>query len=113
MKTILAVSAAIMIASVAGVAGHAAAQDGQRSVLVSYADLDLRQAAGRQVLEHRIGSAVEKVCSPAPAGVDLTQTHDFQKCRSQAMVGAQQQLAQVFNGQELAQASIRVRPGVR
>jgi UrcA family protein len=113
MKTILAVSAAIMIASVASVSGHAAAQDGQRTVLVSYADLDLRQVAGRQALEHRIGHAVDKVCSPAPAGVDLTQTHDFQKCRSQAMVGAQQQLAQILSGRELAQASIRVRPSAR
>jgi UrcA family protein len=110
MKTILAVSAAIMIASGAG---HAAAQDGQRTVLVSYADLDLRQAAGRQALEHRIGAAVNKVCSPAPAGVDLTQMHEFQTCRSQAMVGVQQQVAQILNGRELAQASISVRPGVR
>jgi len=110
MKTILAVSAAIMIASVAG---HAGAQDIQRTVRVSYADLDLRQDAGRQVLEHRIGNAVDKVCAPAPAGVDLTQMHDFQKCRSQAMVGAQQQLAQIFNGRALAQASITVRPGAR
>jgi UrcA family protein len=80
---------------------------------VSYADLDLRQVAGRQALEHRIGNAVDKVCSPAPAGVDLTQTHDFQKCRSQAMVGAQQQMAQILNTRELAQASIVVRPGAR
>jgi UrcA family protein len=110
MKTILAVSAAIMIASVAG---HAAAQDSQRTVRVSYADLDLGQAAGRQVLEHRIGNAVDKVCSPAPAGVDLTQTHDFQKCRGQAMAGARQQLAQIFDGRMLAEASITVRPGAR
>jgi UrcA family protein len=110
MKTILAVSAAIMIASVAG---HAGAQDGQRTVRVSYADLDLRQDAGRQVLEHRIGAAVDKVCSPAPAGVDLGQTHEFQKCRSQAMLGAQQQLAQIFDNRALAEAMLIVRPGVR
>jgi len=110
MKTILAVSAAIMIASVAG---HAGAQDGQRTVLVSYADLDLRQDAGRQALERRVGNAVDTVCSPAPSAVDLTQMHDFQKCRSQAMVGAQQQLAQVYDGRALAQATITVRPGAR
>jgi len=110
MKTILAVSAAIMIASIAG---HAGAQEGQRTVSVSYADLDLRQAAGRQVLEHRISNAVNKVCSPAPSGIDLTQAHDFQTCRGQAMVGAQQQLAQLFDGRALAQASISVRPGAR
>ena len=110
MKTILAVSAAIVISSVAG---HAGAQDSQRTVRVSYADLDLRQDAGRQVLEHRIGAAVEKVCSPAPAGVDLTQRHDYQRCRSQAMVGAQHQLAQLYDGRALAEASITVRPGAR
>ena len=111
MKTFLAISVAAMIASVAG---HAAAQDGSaRTVAVSFADLDLSRSSGREALERRIANAVTKVCAPQPAGVDLTMTHYYQQCRIQALSGAKQQLAQVYDGRALAQASISVGPGKR
>ena len=111
MKTILAITAAAMIASVAG---HVAAQGADvRSVSVSYADLDLARTSGRETLERRIGNAVTLVCAPQPAALDLTQSHEYEKCRSQAIVGARQQVARVYDGQSLARASITVAPGKR
>lgn len=111
MKPILAISVATMIA---GLAGHAAAQSGEaRSVSVSFADLDLSRASGREALEQRISNAVLRVCAPRPAPIDLTQTHEYDACRSLAMSGARQQLAQVYDGRALAQASITVGPGKR
>ena len=111
MKTILAISAAAMIA---GLAGHAAAQDaGPRSVNVSYADLDLTRDSGRAALERRISNAVTQVCAPQPASIDLTQMHYYEKCRTAAAGSARQQLAQLYDGRALAQASIKVGPGKR
>lgn len=111
MKSILAISVATVIASLAG---QAAAQSGEaRSVRVSFADLDLSRASGRDALEQRISNAVLKVCAPRPAVIDLTQMHQYDACRSMAMTGARQQLAQVYDGRALAQASITVGPGKR
>lgn len=110
MKTILAISAAAMLA---GLAGHALAQDGARTIAVSYADLDLTRATGREVLERRIDMAAARVCAPQPLNIDLTMTHDYQLCRSQALAGARQQLAQAYGGRALAQAAITVGPGKR
>jgi UrcA family protein len=112
MKTIIAMSAAALIA---GVATQAVAQDlgDARTVAVSYGDLDLTRASGREVLEHRIAGAVDKVCAGRPSSVDLTMLHYYEKCRSEAFAGARQQLAQVYDGRALAQASIKVGPGKR
>ena len=112
MKTILAIAAATVLATVAG---HAAAQDSSdaRTVAVSYADLDLSRASGRATMERRIESAVQHVC-PTPASTqDLTARHYSDKCRTTALAGAQHQLAQVYDGRALAQAAIEVGPGKR
>lgn len=110
MKTTLALAAAAFLM---GLAGQAAAQEPARSVAVSYADLDLSQAAGRAALERRIGNAAANVCSPQPSGIDLTMTHYYEQCRTDALAGARRQMAQVYDGRVLARASITVARGKR
>ena len=46
---------------------------------VSYADLDLSTAAGRNRLEHRIQAAVRDVCGEA-SGVDLARRQSVRDC---------------------------------
>lgn len=102
----LALSAA---AIAGGFASFAAAQEGpSRSVSVSYADLDLSRASGRETLDRRISNAVARVCSPQPALIDLAQAHAYEQCRSDALSGAHEQMTRLFEGQALAQASVRV-----
>jgi UrcA family protein len=69
---------------------------------VSYADLDLASAAGRDRLESRIAGAVSRVC-PAGHPADLTTAALTDTCRDIAWDGARAQmnfaLARAANGQ--------------
>jgi UrcA family protein len=47
--------------------------------IVTYADLDLSSAAGRNRLEHRIQAAVRDVCGEA-ASFDLARRHAVRAC---------------------------------
>ena len=47
--------------------------------VVTYADLDLSSAAGRNQLEHRIQAAVREVCGAAPS-FDLARRHAVREC---------------------------------
>ena len=47
--------------------------------VVSYADLDLSSAAGRNRLDHRIQAAVREVCGAAPS-FDLARRHAVRDC---------------------------------
>ena len=62
------------------------------SVSVRYSDLDLASGAGMATLQSRIAGAVKAVCG-RPDSRDLHALGDWQKCRTQAMEGAVQQLA--------------------
>ncbi|MGZ3402116.1 MAG: UrcA family protein [Phenylobacterium sp.] len=110
MKTIIAIATAALVAIVAG---HASAQTDALKATVSYADLDLSRASGRSVLEHRIDAAVSKVCGGAPSNIDLKASHIFGECRDQAWSGVRQQLAMIYGGSQLAQATVTVGPGKR
>ena len=64
----------------------------QRSVTISYADLNLASAAGGMELYKRINHAAETACGPMPAGVvvylyPLAQRH-YKKCVHQAVDNA-------------------------
>lgn len=75
---------------------------------VSYADLDLSRPAGRSVLERRISVAIDRVC---PSDADPGELRDHQvarNCRKTAWVGANQQLAAVYDGRKFADSAIRV-----
>jgi UrcA family protein len=52
--------------------------------VVSYADLDLSSAAGRNQLEHRIQTAVREVCGAAPS-FDLARRHAVRDCIAETL----------------------------
>ncbi|MFL5296936.1 MAG: UrcA family protein [Phenylobacterium sp.] len=111
MKSIIAITAAALVTLTAG---HAAAQtDAPLKATVSYADLDLSRAGGREALEHRVQAAITRVCADEPSPVDLTRTRIYRMCREQAWAGAKQQLAAVFGGAKFAEATIQIGPGKR
>lgn len=59
-----------------------------RSVKVSYADLDLAEAAGARTLYARIQSAAREVCGPQPGVLDLREAAHYQACHAQAVARA-------------------------
>ena len=101
MKCIVPLAAAALMS-----AGAAFAQDAS-TVRVSFADLDLNHASGRQALQQRIEAAVDRVC-PNPGIMQLNLQPYVRGCRQSAMAGAQHQLASLTSHPELAQASVTV-----
>ena len=105
MKTFTAIAAAFVALS----AGQAAAQpEAPLKAAVSYADLDLSRASGRSVLENRVARAVESVCPPRPSPAELRKRQAFRACHEQAWAGARQQLAAIYDGRQMAKASVDV-----
>ncbi len=114
MRTLTAIACAALFAAAAG---QASAQDEANPAALrasaSYADLDLTRAGGRATLERRIETAIERICPGRASPGELKTLPIGQKCRAQAWTGAQQQLAAVYDGRALAQASIEVGPEKR
>ena len=67
---------------------------------VSYADLDLSSAAGRDTLDRRIGAAIRRVCGSAYP-IDLRSTQEVRDCRYEtaARVAADRHLGRVYVSQ--------------
>jgi UrcA family protein len=59
-----------------------------RSVKVSYADLDIADAAGARTLYARIKAAAREACGPEPARLDLRDTAGYNACHEQAVAQA-------------------------
>ena len=91
-NAIVTVLAAAALAG--GFATPALAADETVSVVVPYADLDVADPAGADVLTQRIDSAVEKVCN-RPDMRDLKAMVAFEECKSEALAGAMEQLSLV------------------
>jgi UrcA family protein len=105
MNSVIAIStAAVLLAAVSGAAQ--AAPSGRSAVEVSYADLDLARADGRQVLERRLERALDLVCGDRPAALELSRTSQRSACRAAAMADARQQLSQIYNHARRAEAAI-------
>ncbi len=75
---------AIVAALVLGTATVATAQEAP-TANVSYADLNLGTAAGRQMLDQRISIAVKRVCG---TGQSLQEDIEVRKCRTSASAAA-------------------------
>jgi len=99
MKTI----AIAIAAAIAAAAAPAVAQDleGPRSERVSFADLDLAQAAGRATLEHRVARAVNRLCRMPYAG-DIHAMTQHRACRKEAWSSGRQELAAVYSRVDFA-----------
>ena len=91
-NAIVTVLAAAALAG--GFATPALAADETVSVVVPYADLDVANPAGADVLTQRIDSAVEKVCH-RPDIRDLKAMVAWEECKADALAGAMEQLSLV------------------
>ena len=83
---------ALVFASLAGTA-HA------ETVKVSYADLNLSNQAGVNVLNHRVASAITKVCGEVDPN-NLSEAAFISKCRAVAKISTTQQIASVVSSSE-------------
>ena len=101
-NAIVTVLAAAALAG--GFATPALAADETVSVVVPYADLDVADPAGADVLTQRIDSAVEKVCN-RPDIRDLKAMVAWEECKADALAGAMEQLSLVAPYAEIEFAS--------
>ncbi|HWH22495.1 MAG TPA: UrcA family protein [Allosphingosinicella sp.] len=81
---------AVALVSAVAIPATAHAQD--RSVAVSYADLDLTSAAGVAQLDRRISGAIGRVCGKADH-LDLEAITDLRSCRASAQARVSEQRA--------------------
>lgn len=112
MNRIRAMILAAAAVAFSGVA-HAQNFDTAPKAAVRYADLDLSHEAGRAALERRVAVAVKRVCPPTPRPIELQKTAAYEACHRTAWAGARQQLAVIYGGSKLAQASIEVAAATR
>ena len=109
MKTFIAMTAAALIATTAGQAFAQPSHDTDAPrVAVSYGDLNLNSTAGRATMQQRIEAAVTQVCPERPAMLDLSRQSVVRKCRETARGSAERQLASIYSGRNMADATVRV-----
>ena len=106
MKTLIAMTSAALLSLSFGAAAQA--QSDIPSTKVSYADLDLSRASGRQVLERRVERAVARVCPSRPLPSELRRQKTYRECRAAAWTGAQRQLAALYSGNRLAESAVHI-----
>ena len=82
MKMIGCVVALLVAIPVQALAQPPAQDRRQREVRVSYADLNLRTAAGVKQLDRRLVAAVRTVCAQAHGTLDLHSKSDSRQCIS-------------------------------
>jgi UrcA family protein len=80
---LLGLAASLSLGAQAGDAKHP--HHVSTSVAVSYADLDLTEAAGARTLYARLKSAARKVCGPEPSASDLRRTAVYEACYDRAL----------------------------
>ncbi len=100
---------ALIAAAAVAASAPAWAQMEQRSVRVSYADLDLGRAEGRKALDRRIEQAVDRICRDDDSIRDLVRSRLTRECRAGAFASVQPQLAALYGAGRWDQASLEVR----
>lgn len=109
-KTIISLTSAALIG--AGFSAPAMANDDngreERSVTVSYGDLNLASEAGAKRLESRIRYAARTVCGPR-SNRNITAMADYRSCYKSAMAGGKKAMviliARAKSGDKLAKNS--------
>jgi len=80
MLLILSLAAGAALSNATLAATPAMAADGEQSVVVSYADLDLTRAADRHALNLRIRAAATEICGIRDYDHQLPQLQDVKTC---------------------------------
>jgi len=95
-KISLILLAAPLVAAGVNVPAFAQSEE-QRSVIVSYDDLNLSSESGRERLTKRVKMAIRQVCGSANR-LTLRERAAEQKCELHASRQAETRLASLFNG---------------
>ena len=105
------IAPALAALALAGTATPAVAEE-ERTIVISYADLNLLNPAGLERLERRIRLAVRQVCGMADPGSQFA-TDLPNNCRKQARLGVNPQIAQAIDRQRTNGGALMlaVRPG--
>lgn len=90
-RTALIGMAMLATALSANLASVANADEGVRTAVVSYSDLDLSQSRDVQRFHRRVRHAARKVCDNSP-GYDLSLLTQYQACMKRAMSDADSQV---------------------
>jgi len=101
-KPTVTVLAAATFLGAASIAVPATAQEA--TVVVSYADLDLTEAASLTTLKGRIQDAVKKVCNKVEPRI-LRGEAAWEQCKAASLADAMEQLAAIVPAAHLALAS--------
>jgi len=78
------------------------------SAAVSYGDLNLRQADDQARLDHRIATAIDRICGDRPLAVEVRQQQQYSECRRQVASNANVELAALFSNQGVMRAQLDV-----
>jgi len=86
-KLVTIIAAGVSAAAILSTASTAHAFAGEaKQVRVSYADLNLANAAGRQTFQRRLNQAAEQVCGPY--GISLRENRYVSACLTQTLAAA-------------------------
>lgn len=88
MNTMKTITAALALTAAVGVPAFGAQAATQSSAKVTYADLNLASAQGREVLDARIEHAIKSVCGRTTGKIGMDQA--VKDCRRQTMASAKQ-----------------------
>ncbi|WP_293361767.1 UrcA family protein [Phenylobacterium sp.] len=113
MKTFAAFASVAALLCTAPLAQAQAITEDTPTVRVGYGDLDLSRAGGRAVLEQRIRQAIDRVCPRRPMPSELSNFKAYRTCLAETWTGVQPQLAQIYNGRQLADSAVRVMAAAR
>jgi UrcA family protein len=81
-----------------------------QTAAVPYGDLDLRRADGQFTLEHRIATAVDRICGDRPLAVEVRQQQQYSECRQRVTSNADIEVAALFSNQGVMRAQLDVPP---
>jgi UrcA family protein len=105
IKTLIAIAGA---AALLATSGQAEPLDDTYTVRVRYADLDTNRPSGRTVLEGRVRAAIERICSPGPAPIQVRQYRRYRTCRTVTWESVRPELARIYGGRRQAKAELQV-----
>ena len=103
-KTVLVAAFAAIVLNT-GIAASPAAAQTVDSVTISYADLNLANAAGRAVLDRRIAQAARQVCGEFPP-VELRRNSLSRACQADVIASAEAQRSAVVFASNNANARV-------
>jgi UrcA family protein len=104
IKSLIAPTALAVGLSLAGAALAQPAADQPRQAVVKFGDLNIMNARGAEVLNHRIAVAARSACGPEPTLLDLASAKAFRDCVGHAQASGVEMAQRAIATTRLAEA---------